>query len=230
MKQIQERVRQLSREMAISSLAFNLLLSTVIGCDLVFCYKHVISIDASNGHDDSSCLQRSGPSCQTLEYVQKHLKSVSSGSLEIEICQPGINLTKAINITNITNLAIVGAENSNWTFIQCNTSGSGLTFINVTGLSLNYIQLFGCGAERDYSVSDMSTEVSALALLNCRDVNITNTLVQLSNGTGIYIDDGNVLIDNTTVLESYLKASSSAPGVWWQWFEHTVQSLSKYFL
>ena len=86
-----------------NSFALIWLLLTVIGCcDLVFYYKHVISIDASNGHDDSSCLQRSGPSCQTLEYVQKHLKSVSSGSLEIEICQPGINLTKAINITNIT--------------------------------------------------------------------------------------------------------------------------------
>jgi predicted outer membrane repeat protein len=197
--------------MAIS-LAFNLLLLTVIGCcDLVFCYKHVISIDASNGHDDSSCLQPSGPSCQTLEYVQKHLKSVTSGSVEIEVCQPGINLTKALNFTNITNLAIVGTEYSNRIFIQCNTSGSGLTFINVTGLSLNYIQLFGCGAERDYSVSDMSTEVSALALLNCRDVNITNTLVQRSNGTGMLMVNtyGNVLIDNTTVLESYLKGNSS---------------------
>ena len=169
-----------------NSFALIRLLLTVIGCcDLVFCYKHVISIDASNGHDDSSCLRRSGPSCQTLEYVQKHLESVTSGSVEIEVCQPGINLTKALNFTNVTNLAIVGAENPNWSFIQCNSSGSGLTFINVTGLSLNYIQLFGCGAERDYSVSDMSTEVSALALLNCRDVNITNTLVQRSNGTGI---------------------------------------------
>ena len=192
------------------SLVLNVLFLTVIGCDLVIGYKHVISVDPY-GHDSSSCLQPSGPSCQTLEYVQKHLKSVTSDSVEIEIFHHGINLTKALNFTSITNLAIVGTDNS---FIQCNTSGSGLFFVNVAGLSLNCIQLIGCGAETDYyplSNQSTPTEVSALYLFNCSDVNITEALVQRSNGTGILIMNtyGNVLIENTRVLKSYLEASIS---------------------
>ena len=192
------------------SLVLNVLFLTVIGCDLVIGYKHVISVDPY-GHDSSSCLQPSGPSCQTLEYVQKHLKSVTSDSVEIEIFHPGINLTKALNFTSITNLAIVGTDHS---FIQCNTSGSGLSFVNVTGLSLNCIQLIGCGAETDYyplSNQSTPTEVSALYLFNCSDVNITDTLIHRSNGTGILIMNtyGNVLIENTKVIESYLEASIS---------------------
>ena len=192
------------------SLVLNVLFLTVIGCDLVIGYKHVISVDPY-GHDSSSCLQPTGPPCQTLEYVQKKLKSVTSDSVEIEIFHHGINLTKALNFTSITNLAIVGTDNS---FIQCNTSGSGLSFVNVAGLSLNCIQLFGCGAETDYyplSNQSTPTEVSALYLFNCSDVNITDTLIQRSNGTGILIMNtyGNVLIENTRVLESYLEINSS---------------------
>ena len=191
-----------------TSLAFASLFLTVIGCDFVFCYNHVISVDAFNGHNNSSCLQPSGPPCQTLEYVQRHLKSVAIGSVEIEICQPGVNLTKALNFSHMTDFAITGVENA---YIQCNNSGSGLTFTNVTGLLMSYLQVFGCGVERGYAVSDESTEVSALALCDCHDVNITHTLIQRSNGTGIFMINtyGSVLIENTTVLESYLEVDSS---------------------
>ena len=133
--------------MSISLAALSVMFLRVIGRDFVICYNHVISVDSSNGHDNFSCLEPpSGPPCQTLEYVQTHLKSVTSGSVEIEIYQPGINLTKALHFTRITNLALSGVEYSSRAFIQCNTSGSGLNFINVTGLSLNRIVLFGCGA------------------------------------------------------------------------------------
>ena len=62
---------------------------------LVCSPEHVISVDSVNGHDNSSCLQSNGRSCQTLEFVQHKLKSITDNSVVIEICEPGINLTKA---------------------------------------------------------------------------------------------------------------------------------------
>ena len=182
---------------------------TLLGCcDLVTCYyKHIISVDASyRGRDNPSCLQPGGQPCKTLEYVQSQLNSLARGSVEIEISPPGVNLTKPLNFTGFIDLSITGA--GSYATVLCNTSSAGLSFVNVTGLSLNHIQLFACGTENRELVSAF-IEVSALQIFNCHDVNITNTHIKRSNGTGISIldTDGSVLIENTTVTESSLKTN-----------------------
>ena len=129
-----------------------------------------------------SCLQPGGGvPCQTLEFVQSQLKSVSSGSVKIEICQPGVNLTKPLNFTDMIDFSIAGEDSSSYVRILCNKSGAGLVFMNGTGLSLTYLWMFSCGAELNTSDTDF-TRVAAMHIIDCWNISITNTLVKSSNG------------------------------------------------
>ena len=195
----------------MNKFALPVLFLTAFPCLLFGVAEHVICVDSDSGHDKATCLQSS---CQTLEYVHSLLKSVANESVVIEICGPQINLTRALDFTNFTNLSITGDRNK--TKIVCNTSYSGLSFINITGLSLNYIQLINCGAKQNSTMYDPSTnkmiiELSAVFLLNCRDVNITNCVIYRSDGTGISMlnTNGNVCIEHTDIIESSLRSSSS---------------------
>ena len=176
--------------------------------------EHVIYVDSDSGHDKATCLQSCQQPCQTLEYVHSLLKSVANESVVIEICGPQINLTRALNFTHFTDLSITGHQNN--TDIFCNTSYSGISFINVTGLSLSYVQLTNCGAKQNSTMYDPSTnkmiiELSAVFLLNCRDVNITNCVIYRSDGTGISMlnTNGNVCIEHTDIIESSLRSDGS---------------------
>ena len=194
-------------------LALGVLLLSMFNSGLVCCsYKHIISVDAHHGHDSPSCLQPGGGvPCQTLEYVQSQLKSVSSGSVKIEICQPGVNLTRLLNFTDnkMIDFSIAGEESSSYVTIWCNKSGAGMVFMNVTGLSLSYLRLFSCGTEVNTSDTDELAfiRVAAIHIIDCWNANITNTLVKSSNGTGISILDtnGTVIIENTTITESSMQ-------------------------
>ena len=142
--------------------------------------EHVISVDSDSGHDKATCLQSCQQPCQTLEYVHSLLNSVANESMVIKIVGPQI-LTRALHFTHFTDLSITGDQNRIEIF--CNTSYSGLSFINVTELSLSYIQLTNCGAEQnstvyyDTSKYRMAIELTAVFLLNCTDFKIANCVI-----------------------------------------------------
>ena len=128
-------------------LALSVLFLSVFNSGLVCCsYQHIISVDAHDGHNSPSCLQPGGGvPCPTLEFGKSQLKSVSSGSVKIKICQPGVNLTKPLNFADMIDFSIAGEDSS--IKILCSKSSTGLVFMNMTGLSLSYVSLFSCGAE-----------------------------------------------------------------------------------
>ena len=172
--------------------------------NLVCSYEHVISIDSSEGHDNPMCLQsNSGVPCHTLEYVESMVKSVTNTSVLIDVCQPGINLSRALYFTDFEELSIQGEKGADYVGILCNQSNSGLTFVNISNFSLNRIQLSECGVSQNKT---SHFEICALYLIYCHNVNITQTVVSRSNGTGIsFVDtDGIVIIQSTTIMESSL--------------------------
>ena len=179
---------------------------------LAYSSELVIYVDAVNGHNDSSCLQPRGPPCQSLEYVQQNVKSVTNHSVVIEICNPGINLIAALVFEDFVDLSITGAGNMNQTTINCSTFYSGLSFFNITGLSLSFLQLTNCGAKGNSTVLNPFTHkililTTAIYILNCTDVTINNSVLRRSNGKGISIYDtnGQVVIENTDILESFVR-------------------------
>ena len=171
-----------------------------------------LCVDSDSGHDNTTCLQSCQQPCQTLEYVHSLLKSVANESVIIKICGPQVNLTRPLTFTTFSNFSITGDQNI--TDIFCNSPYSGLSFINITGLSLSYVQLTNCGAKHNSTQHykyRMIIELSAVFLLNCRDVHITNCVINESNGTGISMlnTNGNVSIEHTDIIESSLRSTSS---------------------
>ena len=187
---------------------------------LAYSSECVIYVDGEYGHNDLSCLQPCeqphGPPCQSLEYVQHNIKRFNNHSVVIEICNPGISLTAPLIFEDFIDLSIRGAEDMTQTTINCNTSYSGLSFFNITGLSLSFLQLTNCGAKGNSTLLNPFTHkmvilTSAIYILNCTDVNISNSVLFRSNGTGISIYDtnGQVVIENTDILESFVRNASS---------------------
>ena len=185
------------------------LVFTVVCCAVAFSSQHMISVDAVNGHNKPSCLLANQHPCKTLEYVQSQLNAVATQSVVIEICEPGINLSRALNFSDFRDLTIRGEQDSR---ITCITSNAGLSFINVTGLSLDSIWLLRCGAVQRFTTCTQNTQqptailVTALFMFICSDVTISDSVICRSNGTGISMLDtyGNVVIERTSVLESKL--------------------------
>ena len=195
---------------------FPILLLVLLIPTLAYSSELVIYVDGVNGHNDLSCLQPHGHPCQSLEYVQQNVKSVTNHSVVIEICNPGINLTAPLIFEDFIDLSIRGAEGMDQTTINCNISYSGLSFFNITGLSLSSLRLTNCGAKGNSTVLNPFTHkmlilTSAIYILNCTDVNISNSVLSMSNGTGISIYDtnGQVVMENTDILESFVRNASS---------------------
>ena len=185
---------------------------------LVSSSECVICVDGEHGHNDSSCLQPHGPPCQSLEYVQHNIKNFTNHSVVIEICSSGINLTTALIFRDFIDLSIRGrgAESMDHSTINCSTYNSGLRFFNITGLSLSFLKLTNCGA-KNYITEHFDqfnlTVMSALFILNCVNTTINNSVLYMSNGTGIeiYNTNGQVAIENTDILKSSVRSAGSNP-------------------
>ena len=197
-------------------MSFSILLLVLVIPTLAYSSEHVIYVDGVNGHNDLSCLQPHGQPCQSLEYVQQNVKFVTNHSFVIEICKPGINLTAPLIFEDFIDLSIRGKKGMDQTTINCNTSYSGLSFFNITGLSLSFLRLTNCGAKGNSTVLNPFTHkmlilTSAIYILNCTDVNISNSVLSMSNGTGISIYDtnGQVVIESTDILKSFVRNASS---------------------
>ena len=203
--------------MKMQSTAVIVMLALTVFGQAGFCSaEHVIYVDGVNGHNNMSCLQSNMP-CRSLEYVHHNLKSIANDSITIEICEPGVNLTGDLKFIDITNLSIKGEDNKIVTRIHCNTSYSGLSFVRVVGLSLSFLRLTTCGAKANSTAYDSHTATkaaiftSALYILNCTDINISNSIIHSSNGTGIsmYDTNGTVLIQNTDITDNFIRNYST---------------------
>ena len=195
-------------------------MSYFLQCFLVISYslicswsQHVIRI-SSSGHDDRSCLHSTNQPCHTLEYVSCHLKQVSNNSIVIEISETGINLTKSVSFVDFKGLSIIGEGGASLVTIFCSSSGAGLEFVNVSGVSLRNVNLTGCGSARNVRRFDtplVFIQLSALSLINCSNVSITDSILFRSNGSGLSLLDttGAVTIVNTSIAESYIQSQVS---------------------
>ena len=183
---------------------------------LAYSSECVICVDGEHGHNNVSCLQPCerlcgqpcGPPCQSLEYVQHNIKNFTNLSVVIEICNSRINLTTALVFEDFVGLSIRGSRSMRQTTstINCSTSFSGLSFFNITGLSLSFLKLTNCGA-----MEQNLTLTSALYVVNCTNVSIRNSSFHKSNGRGISLlyTNGQVVIENTDILESFVRNESS---------------------
>ena len=149
-----------------------------------------IYIDGSEGKDHLECLNSSSSDspCQSLSFVSENL--TQKNFVHIEILSEVLNLTKAVNFIEYSNLTIGGSGRS--TILYCNESGAGLAFLQVKNLSLDSLNVENCGAAR----LTATPLWLSLSIVNCTNVLIsfkvnsnfssnTCSVTHFSNGSNI---------------------------------------------
>ena len=190
---------------------------------LLFCflglsvgYGRVIHISPA-GEDSEKCLSNSSTSCQTLDWVfQRSEARLSSTHFLLSggthyIAEP------STPFQDLEDIAFSGTNS----VIECTQPGTGLAFVNVSGLSFEGVSFHFCSAIRNSTSHDFvknSTSLFKVALYfyNCKDISMSSVDVSHSpNATGIviYNSDGansftNCNFTKNTFVNSFKENSS----------------------
>ena len=147
-----------------------------------------VYIDGAEGNDSLECLSSSSieTPCQSLSFVSKNL--TQKHFVAIEILGDVLNLTRAVNFTDYSNLTISGSGSS--TTLHCNESDAGLAFVRVVNLSIFSLTVQNCGAPRPSTTHPRYLPI-AVYVLNSSNVSLSSVDIVSSNGTGLSMYDTN---------------------------------------
>ena len=169
------------------------------------------------GEDSEKCLSNSSTSCQTLDWVLQHSEArlssthfLLSGDIHY-IAEP------SAPFQDLEGIAFSGTNS----VIECTQRGTGLAFVNVSGLSFEGVSFHFCSAIRnstshDFVKNSTSLFKVALYLYNCNEYSMSTVDVSHSpNATGIviYNSDGansftNCNFTKNTFVNSFKENSS----------------------
>ena len=156
-----------------------------------------VYVDGKRGLPCTECLNHTPVVCRSLCD-----NLTQSSNVEILIVGDTLYLSKPVLFRNMANLKITSEEKNATIF--CNESNSGVAFLWVRNLTIEFLKFENCGAERASTSVDTHTLNKtvdlnvAIYILNCTDVFIHNVAIIASNGTGLslYDTNGNVTIAN----------------------------------
>ena len=212
-----------------SNALYSLLIFVMSQLFLGTAYDNTIYVDKSspNAQDNTTCGNQSQP-CLSLTYAL--CKRVLDSTQLIVIDSGEYSLDEVVNISNISNIAIIGVpqllrESSQPTVtdlltVTC-TSGAGLSFVYCNNITLQNILFSGCGAvqtstSRNFSAIQfafMQFPVS-LYFLFCQHINFTQVTITSSSGTGVamYATGGLNYIHKCSFLHNRPPMDQMVPG------------------
>ena len=156
----------------------------------------VVCIDGVKGKDSPECLNSNSnvTPCKSLSFVSENL--TQKYFVHIEILGDILNLMRAVNFIEYSNLNISGSESN--TTLYCNETDAGLAFLNVKNLVIFSLTVMNCGALRNSTnVQNQSALRLSVAIyvLNCTKISIISVDISSSNGTGLSLYDTNGEVD-----------------------------------
>ena len=171
-----------------------------------------VYIDGAEGNDSLECLNSSSieTPCQYLSFVSQNL--TQKHFVAIELLGDVLNLTRAVNFTDYSNLTISGSGSS--TTLHCNESDAGLAFVRVVNLSIFSLTVQNCGAPRPSTTHPRYLPI-AVYVLNSSNVSLSSVDIVSSNGTGlsIYHTNGVVeIMDCNFINNSVVNPSTTTSG------------------
>ena len=152
-----------------------------------------------DGDSQNSC-------SDSLETIANKTADLSGEAVQIDITTPHLSLNHSITFRHLYDLSITGECNS-LTIIECMDGNAGITFENISKLTLYNLTLTHCGSA--FMIRNFSYK-SALILRFCCDVEFSNLFVTRSNGIGLTIVQhrmGNVHISASNFTENELQQS-----------------------
>ncbi|CAI8040087.1 hypothetical protein GBAR_LOCUS22340 [Geodia barretti] len=147
-----------------------------------------VYIDGAEGNDSLECLNSSSieTPCQSLSFVSQNL--TQKHFVAIEILGDVLNLTRAVDFTDYSNLTISGSGSN--TTLHCNEADAGLAFVRVVNLSMFSFTVQNCGAPRPSTTHPRYLPI-AVYVLNSSNVSLSSVDIVSSNGTGLSMYDTN---------------------------------------
>ena len=137
---------------------------------------------------------------------------VNESNTEVIFCDNLYALAQSISIENKANISLRGLE-ENGTTIHC-MEEMGLSFINVTDLTITDMTFIACGETFDSTSLNMTTNTTltskaAIYIYNCTNVNMERVNIMDSDGSGITIfdTDGNIEMINSTFSNNKIRDS-----------------------
>ena len=136
-----------------------------------------------------TCDRTSQANCQN-ETLSTLLNSVEGdGDVHIDIQTRHLQLDEVINITGLNSLTIAGKRDVQ-TSINCSASqnaSAGISLWNISGsVEIHNLNLKFCGSKVDNEY-DGDTYLSALAIIQCGNVQLNHITIERSNGIGLMI-------------------------------------------
>ena len=157
---------------------------------------------------DCSKKINSSPCCSfrwALQRVQEIKKDV-----DVEFLDTNVTHYESSTLAGLNNVDFY-YNNSSAVTIYCKP-GAGLSFVNSTNVSLEFIYFNDCGHTTDLYIHDSPVAKWQCALLfhTCRNIRVRRLILNLSNGSGIVMVNptGQVLIDQTYFTENSLNNTS----------------------
>ena len=149
--------------------------------------------------------------CSSLKQVF-NLLAQSYSSVDI-VLDPGIyNLTSSYNVTNLHHIRISSKNATIQCGLSVDDSGTGIAFIRVSNLTIEHVNIIGCGMRHASTVFGKDKIIlvrSALFVQNSTSISLCNMSISNSNGTGLimYDTNGTVSITETSFINNKLNVT-----------------------
>ena len=196
----------------------------ILVLSFTFCrsQQNVITVDCRNGND-TLCTQNNSHPCKTLHTA---LEAVRNDYTVIHIISNTCSYTTMRNVTlpyNVTSNVTITGNGSDVTMVECNKTGTGFGFINVSNITIKGLTLSGCGQLRNSSTINISESSNSrsvmlfratLYFLNVTNVAIDDVVVNNSIGMGVAMYDviGDVRVTNSIFRNNRVLNESQYPG------------------
>ena len=173
-----------------------LILARSVAC--ISTWEHQIFVDGKNGTYNRSCLQGDIP-CATFNMALRGALMYDSLVIYISSGSYRLEEGRENKVTNSHQIAIIGNIMS--TIIRCDP-GTGLWISMSTSVLIESMVFHGCGYRFDF-LYDTYYFNAALFIQLSSTVLISNTAIQFSNGTGLFVSQSdNVTVDSCLVTDS----------------------------
>ena len=173
------------------------------------CQLQKIVVDCRYGNDTlCMCNHDISIPCKTLhtalelaETMRHNDSTLLNTTIQINSGNYSYNTTSSRTLS-FSNVTITG-NGSDVTIVECNNSGTGFGFINVSNTSISRLTLSGCGQLRNSTTMNTSNSImlfrAALYFVNVVNVTIDDVTVSDSIGMGVAMYDvtGDVMVYNS---------------------------------
>ena len=151
--------------------------------------------------------------CDTVRILDDLSEAAFEDNTDLILCGSQFDLTQSINVQNVQSLSVIGLGREDTT-VHC-SNGTGLSFVNVTDMTISDITFTGCGRVFNSTSLNSTTENTTLDfqagifIYNCTDMSVDHVTVRNSSGSGIAIfdTDGIVEVTHSTFINNRIRDS-----------------------